>query len=98
MTNRSPHLEQGIKILKATGRERNPCEYCGERVEINNKMVEIAKSSYNGNFSYERFHPLCFFEILVKELPELIEDDVVSYVRKKVILSGLTNDKKQNKN
>ena len=81
-------LTPAIYQVKGEKLWRNPCEICNKKFEEGEKVVEIAKGSYDGRMSYKRFCYKCFMKTLLMNFYEGLTDKklrrVVDYSCKQI--------------
>lgn len=83
-------LSPAVVIFNASGRERNPCSLCGEKVIEGEKIVETATGSYKNKWSYDRYHYSCFLKPLAMIFHELLFDNIlIKRMKKEIVLREL---------
>jgi hypothetical protein len=69
------NLNQAFGASEANGRERNPCEYCGNNFKKGDKIVKTISSTYRGILTYSRRYCYkCFLKALLFNFKELMFD------------------------
>lgn len=83
-------LTPALYDCKASGREKNNCLVCNQKLEKGEKIVKLFSSSYKGNHSYtNRFHNKCFLKVLAIKFPELLDENFKESIIKEVCIEKI---------
>lgn len=82
------YLKPAICVFNANGRERNPCSFCGKKVNQSEKIVEIVDGCYHNRLNFTRFHHNCFLKVLAMNFQQLLSNKELT---KEVVLMKLEN-------
>ena len=86
-------LTPAVYSIKATGRERNGCIVCDDKIKKDDKIIEIFTSSYGGRANYSnRFHRKCFLKVIAVNFPELMGECFDEKFKSKILLMKIEGE------
>jgi len=87
-------LYPAIITGKSSGREKNPCLLCKQKLKKDEEIVELYSSSYKGTTSYtNRFCRKCFMKVILFKFPELFNIKEFEDIRKEIMLNRMEGEK-----